>query len=198
MQAARVINYNMIARLRVFSLFQTGRAFRPKKTLKLIWSPPSQIYCCGRARREIDFTPYSCKWWLACQSPQLPAEGAGDTKASRGGRRTGWRRGRGYLVIKEGRWGGGGLVEKCGEWKRNNESKYINKERLGVKYVLLQTCRSELMRTPERCLFICRGSCVSTRLPAGDWEAINYLSVNHQSAPPATAHHKLTRNLKHK
>ncbi len=33
----------------------------PKKTLKLICSPPSQIYCCSRFLPEIDFTPYFCK-----------------------------------------------------------------------------------------------------------------------------------------
>lgn len=69
---SHMINYNMISHLHVFSPFQTDHMF-PQKDLEINLQP-SQIYCCSRLLHEIDFTPYSCKWWLACQSPQLPTE----------------------------------------------------------------------------------------------------------------------------
>lgn len=45
-----------------------------KKSLKLICKPPSQQHCCSTLVCEINFTPYSCKWWLACHRLGLPAE----------------------------------------------------------------------------------------------------------------------------
>lgn len=69
---SHMINYNMISHLHVFSPFQADHMF-PQKDLEINLQA-SQIYCCRRVLRGIDFTPYSCKWWLACQSPELPAE----------------------------------------------------------------------------------------------------------------------------
>lgn len=48
---------------------------------------------------------------------------------------------------------------------------------------------------PRAALIYLRGKSRVTLLPASHREVINYLSVSHQSAPEATANHKLTLNL---
>ena len=140
-------------------MFQTGHVLHPKDLEINLQPPPSpNLRLQPGFSREIDFTPHFCKWWLACQSPRLPAARGGKTKTTTGGRWTGWERVEGYVVLKEGHGreegGGGGGVCFEKAWGMKGKTARWGDQQKAELFEEPERKEREREREPELNLFL--------------------------------------------